>query len=1641
MAGNNDREPILKDGSEASSPEVHSRDNPTQPARTSSNRVRFSTDIERRSPPTTERERHTNAGRVAAAAGLTIDTGSWSSQNSGRGSLDIRAEVGSYDGRDDGRYPTAEPQTSPIPRRAPLSPTSTALARKRNRGYSLRRQLFFRNANDQLDEEARGPQRPPSAVGHSSANDAAIELGSIPTPSDGKGTEKRHIGKDGEETDHDHDSKRSSMPPIANVLPHYTLWARKQSNSAKNQITAYYHKARKFILRVNEIPPSKEGRKIPLEATGQENLIDERTGQKYIDNTIRSSRYTPWNFLPKQLFAQFSKLANFYFLCVSILQMIPTLSTTGTYTTIVPLIFFISISMFKEGYDDYRRYKLDKQENNRDAEVLHVYKPTDANGNSGPRHWAKTKWKDIRVGDIIKLQRDDWVPADVVLLHSTGQGGIAYVETMALDGETNLKSKQALPITAENCETIEKLAVFQGQVVVEDPNLDLYNFEGNVIVGKEIKPLTNNQVIYRGSVLRNTASLTGMVIFTGEETKIRMNANKNPRTKAPSLQALVNKIVILVVMFVVALAVFNTVAYQIWRTRTESRSWYLANSTVAFFPIFASYVIMFNTMIPLSLYVSMEIIKVAQMVLLNDIDMYDEETDTPLEARTSTINEDCGQVSFIFSDKTGTLTDNAMLFRKISVAGHAWLHDLDIRREANERAGRLILKHKKRKAKDKGKKTSSSVAKPTVETTPGRKSYGDVAFSRSSHGTPPKLSLDGRHYNKESSGPLRWKSSAIPTKAQPQLSTLDLLDYLQSHPHTFFARKARFFLLSIAICHTCLPEVSDDDKISYQSASPDELALVTAAQELGYIAFDRQINTISIKTFPNGPEGDPVVEVYEILQVIEFSSKRKRMSNVVRMPNGKICIFSKGADSAMIELLRLKDLAAQKVMEVERRASKRKSLEAQEVIRRNSMQRTSIGGRSSIGGPSRPSMSGRPSFSGRPSLSGRPSMNVNRLQPIMDEFDEWLRDKEADVDMSSLDDDSIYSRPSVQFASRHSIAFGETPNTPLERDTSDDVVDESLALDDSKVLERCFAHVNDFASEGLRTLLYAHRFMEDEEYAAWRKIYNDATTSLVDRQSNIERAAELVERDFELSGATAIEDKLQKGVPEAIDKLRRAGIKLWMLTGDKRETAINIGHSCRLIKDYSTITILDKEDGDISQKMAAAILEINGGTIAHSVVVVDGGTLARIEEDETLSSLFFDIAILTDSVVCCRASPSQKASLVKTIRTKVNKSVTLAIGDGANDIAMIQEAHVGIGITGKEGLQAARVSDYSMAQFRFLLKFLLVHGRWNYNRICKYTVGTFWKELLFYLTQALFQRWNGYTGTSFYESWSLSMFNTLFTSLPVIFMGIFEKDLAAATLLAVPELYRRGQQNAGFNFRIYLGWMFLASAQAMIAYFMTYGLYAPRLMVDNGIFAMGALTFSVCITVISVKMQVVEMHNKSILVVVSVVASVGGWFLWNIILAETYNSRSPIYNVKDGILRRFGVDLNWWLVYIFSVSTCIILDIAFIAFRVAFWPTDVDAFQEIEQCRELRKRLEEAASGELQQGWDRGTKKASAEMQREGEVQELLDRPRIMEEGKARRSLGRARASLSVPAGELGEVEEEEDIDEIVARRFGSIRR
>lgn len=525
----------------------------------------------------------------------------------------------------------------------------TRIPRTRDRGFSLRRTIFARHISEKAQasgselelqpglhfEKHQGPLHP-GMEAQSDNKKPRTAITVVPVQEDPK------------------QWKPTKKQNHTSFLPHYDTWVKgraAQSNILR-KLERTYEKAVKFILRIHDIPPSKDGRHLQLDASRKQPLIDERTGRVYMDNTIRSSKYTVWNFVPRQLFAQFSKLANFYFLSVSILQMIPGLSTTGSFTTIVPLSFFVTLSMAKEGYDDFSRYRLDKAENNRIVSVLHADNPAASVIGAGPNSWVTKKWREVLVGDIVRLARNEAAPADLVMLHAAGSNGIAYIETMALDGETNLKSKQALPSLAKTCKTAEEIAQCKANFVVEDPNLDLYSFEGKCSVDNETLPLTNNEIIYRGSILRNTSELYGMVIHSGEECKIRMNATKNPRIKAPALQAVVNKIVIIIVIFVLVLAIFNTIAYQIWYKTTERKAWYLKEARVAFFPILASFIILFNTMIPLSLYVSLEIVKLFQLVFMNDIHMYDEESNTPMESRTSTINEELGQVKCVFIDPT-----------------------------------------------------------------------------------------------------------------------------------------------------------------------------------------------------------------------------------------------------------------------------------------------------------------------------------------------------------------------------------------------------------------------------------------------------------------------------------------------------------------------------------------------------------------------------------------------------------------------------------------------------------------------------------------------------------------------------------------------------------------------------------------------------------------------------------------------------------------------------------------------------------------------------------------------------------------------------------------------------------------------------
>lgn len=1036
------------------------------------------------------------------------------------------------------------------------------------------------------------------------------------------------------------------------------------------------------LLRQKPLPPSKEGRRIPFNpgAVRREPLIDERSGRHFSSNYIRSNRYTILSFLPKQIFAQFSRLANFYFLVIGILQQIPGWSPTGSFTQLGPLLAFIALIMAKEAWDDYRRYLLDREDN---LALVSVIAPSDSTmgeestvgssrrfgrklkegqvqTNEGAsttelvlegeddRRWTQIKWQDIRVGDIVRLERNERVPADLALLHATGVNSVAYIDTMALDGETNLKSKQPPTLLAGRCDTIEKLKRCSGELICEDPNADLYQFEGRLTIDGEVTPLTVNEVVFRGSTIRNTSETIGLVINTGEECKIRMNSTQYVHTKSPKINRFTNRIVLSMVVILLGIVSGISGGYVLWQRQYESKNEFLSLNPVSAPALVIGTLILISALIPLSLYIFIEIVKVFQAYNMNDIEMYDAATDTPISINTNTILEDLGQVNYVFSDKTGTLTENNMQFRRLTVGGTTWLHTMNMSAEEAQKGAE-----------------------------PKATDISDIDATFPAH-------------TKQTS-----KSRSEPT-------TATMLDYIRQFPHTAFSQQARQFLLCIALCHTCLPETSSDGKITFQAASPDEVALVQAAQDMGYLLLDRPARSIKLR-FPK-ESGELVVETYAVLKVIEFSSNRKRMSIVVRMPDGRICVICKGADNVLMRRLRLAELAAQTVGEVDRQARERHSVQVERESHRRSM------------AVHRPSYHGRRSglFSGTHSV--RSSRETRRLSKSGEEEEAEVQEVEGDI---------IRTPRNEQPPKTMGFSDAEEDEDEYENDDNYSAINETTASSPEKVLQTCFQHIDTYATEGLRILLYGYRYLSASEYATWETTYQSATTSLADRQQRIEAAAETIETNLELAGASAIEDKLQRGVPETIDKLRRASIKVWMLTGDKRETAVNIAKAAGLVSAFSEVRVLDGEVEGVRGGMARVFADVGrwrGRGGAHFVLVVDGGTLGGIlgggndgsddEEAKILEAMFFELAVQIDSVICCRASPHQKAALVQGIRDADPSCVTLAIGDGANDIAMIQASHVGIGISGREGLQAARVADYGIAQFRFLQRLLLVHGHW-----------------------------------------------------------------------------------------------------------------------------------------------------------------------------------------------------------------------------------------------------------------------------------------------------------------------------------------
>ncbi|EGD82884.1 hypothetical protein PTSG_12035 [Salpingoeca rosetta] len=1214
---------------------------------------------------------------------------------------------------------------------------------------------------------------------------------------------------------------------------------------------------------------------------------------EYCDNRVITSKYTLLTFLPINLFEQFRRAANFYFLTMMIIAYIPGVAVIAPITSVLPLVFVIGVTAIKQAYEDYRRHRADAEINLRKTRIL---------DNQGQHH--DINYQDVRVGDIVKVLDGEEFPCDLVLLSSSIASHDCFITTANLDGEATLKVRYC-PQLLHN-ESWSELISGALSVECSAPDPHLYEFDGTVHRTRpgeqreETESIGIKQLLLKGARLRNTDYIYGLAVYTGKDSKTALNQPK-ARFKFSTVERRLNFFLAFYFVFLLIMCTLSVLVHLSWIDK-ERRFW----------PIFAqdetttvgdnakswlSFMLLYNWVIPISLYVTMELQKLAGSFLIGwDVDMYDPVQDEPAQARTSDLMEDVGQINYVFADKTGTLTENEMVFKHcnigdtcLSVEGYYERlavqplpsrhsastpssvvpstaasfsggaisthrhHDQDQDQYANGgawtgrgrggggssgRHGSQLYLESPTQSPHRHTAPSSSTTRTAAATTtapPAALSRVDVRASRSSteramrggsttHAHVHRGSVnngDGREHGMVDGeaadlGDGEFADRSLSRVAllgggngdddddgdgggleevamtSSQLSHDDMPDTAAGSTSTpatdvtsVMARADVIaFFECLAVCHTVTIEyegvVAADGSTVRQrklaASSPDEEALVQAAEmhQVGFKLEERTDKKMSISHNGN-------LLTYQIIHVLEFDSKRKRMSVLVRDDRGRVRLLLKGADSAVL-----------------------------------------------------------------------PRTNAAHAHALNEERQRYA------------------------------------------------------------ACQLCLDH---YSRKGLRTLVVASRTFTQEEADAILPALQKANESLENRKKKLNALYNKLETNLTLLGVTAVEDRLQDGVPDTIVKIREAQIALWVLTGDKVQTAINIsisaGHftadhprlkaisikdprECKrvLLKFYRRVEAMlagNSDEAPSSPSSAYGTLpsvpstrdrpSADQGSTAMVALILDDVTLAVALKHH--ASLFRALSMRCRAVLCCRLSPAQKAAVVRLVKTgavvmgddmslgtNLHASnsgngtgngngnggertagaaaaaasgsggvgvgddsdsfsppavaaapITLAIGDGANDVAMIREAHIGVGITGKEGRQAARTSDYSLARFRFLARLLLVHGHYSYWRMAYTVQYFFYKNLIYILPFIYFGPRTLFSAQTLYEQWLLTFWSVLFTSLPILCFGIFEQDIDAPLLMSHPRTYAVFSGNRILTWRRFAIWTLTAIWHGSVAYF------------------------------------------------------------------------------------------------------------------------------------------------------------------------------------------------------------------------------
>ncbi|KAJ5657609.1 uncharacterized protein N7484_001258 [Penicillium longicatenatum] len=976
-------------------------------------------------------------------------------------------------------------------------------------------------------------------------------------------------------------------------------------------------------------------------------LVGQHQSTKYPPNIVSNAKYTPWSFLPRTLYNEFSFFFNIYFLLVALSQVLPMLRIGYMSSYIAPLAFVVSISLGKEALDDIGRRRRDAEANAEEFTVVSLERNAID---------VIKKSRDLKVGDVLKVRKNQRLPADVVILKSVSNdsgpsrqhslevpapGASAdlldadneasgpaadatsnpievspasdtFIRTDQLDGETDWK----LRVPSALSQSLSFNNFNRLKIIASPPDQRVNEFVGTIEIGpptgfydahvdktssqlqngpsqvddsqsSNSAPLSIDNTAWANTVLASNTITYAAIIYTGSQTRAALSTSPS-RSKVGLLEYEINNLTKILCILTLALSII-LVAFEGFEP-TNDKVWYVA---------IMIYLILFSTIIPMSLRVNLDMAKSVYGRFI------ERDKDIPgTVVRTSTIPEDLGRIEYLLSDKTGTLTQNEMELKKIHVGTVSYAN------EAMDEVASFI-----------------------------RQGFAGNALT-----TPSTVF-----------GTQAGQGAAPRTRRE-------------------IGSRVRDLILALALCHNVTPTTEEEDgqKVTnYQASSPDEIAIVRYTEEVGLKLSYRDRQNIVLES----TDSKQVVVRVRILDIFPFTSDSKRMGIIVQFEQ------------------------EENVTEAE-----------------------------------------------------------SNFEPEI-----WFYQKGADTVMSSI------------------VA-------------TNDWLDEETA---------------NMAREGLRTLVVGRKRLSLQQYHGFSAKYKQASLSFQDRDAGLAKVVgEYLERDLELLGVTGVEDRLQRDVKSSLELMRNAGIKIWMLTGDKVETARCVAISAKLVSRGQYIHTVSK----VTDKSAAqeALDFLRNKT--DCCLLIDGESLTLMLGP--FRTAFISVAVLLPAVIACRCSPTQKAEVANLIRQHTKKRVC-CIGDGGNDVSMIQAADVGIGIVGKEGRQASLAADFSITQFHHLTKLLVWHGRNSYKRSAKLAQFIMHRGLIISVCQTMYSIAGHFDPKGLFINWLMIGYATVYTNAPV-FSLVFDRDVDERLANLYPELYKELKTGKSLSYRSFFTWVLISVYQGAV---------------------------------------------------------------------------------------------------------------------------------------------------------------------------------------------------------------------------------